>query len=227
MEKLKRPTKICIFGDSVGRGVIYDPEKEGYDTDRGFVSMLEKEWEMKADNFTRFGQTIDVGLAMLRKKIGKTEADTVFLEFGGNDCDFHWKEIAADPDAFHAPKTTLSEFIRIYKEMIEEVRAAGKTPIVIDLPPIEHNFYFDWVSRGVSGDNILKWLEHDKKEIYRWHESYSYAIYNVCRENRVKMINVRSGFDGKDLALLVCKDGIHPNVDGHRIIFEKILTEFE
>ena len=224
---MKTPGKFCIFGDSIGRGVIYYYEKEGYDTDRGFVSMLENAWNIKADNYTRFGHTVDAGLSMLTKKLGKTDSEIVFLEFGGNDCDFHWKEISADPDAFHAPKTPLCEFVRIYSAMIQAVKNAEKTPIALNLPPIQHELFFDWVSRDASRENILKWLDYDKKEIYRWHESYSYAVYNVCRENRIKMIDIRSAFDGKELSNFICLDGIHPNVDGHKLIFEKILSCFE
>ncbi len=218
------PESLCIFGDSIGRGVIYNEEKDGYDTDRGFISMLEEQYGIKVQNFTRFGQTIDKGLAMLERKADKIRGtEAVLLEFGGNDCDFDWKAIALDPEGFHAPKTTLSEFISVYKKMIQAVRELGSEPIVLALPPIEHNFYFDWVSRGANADNILKWLDNDKKEIFRWHQTYNCAIYNICRENRVKMIDIRSPFLSSDLTALICRDGIHPNIEGHRMIFEKIV----
>lgn len=222
------PDSLCIFGDSIGRGVIYNEEKDTYETDRGFISMLEGKCGIKVQNFTRFGQTIGKGLAMLERKADKVKGTkAVFLEFGGNDCDFDWKAIALDPQGFHAPKTTLSEFVSIYKKMIQTVRELGAEPIVLNLPPIEHNFYFDWVSDGVNADNILKWLDNDKKEIFRWHESYNYAVYNICRENRVKMIDIRSPFLSFDLKSLICRDGIHPNTEGHKIIFENILEFFK
>ncbi len=227
MSKLKTPKSFAVFGDSIGRGVIYDPISDSYETDRGFVSMLEAHWGIAAKNHTRFGQTVDKGLKMLEKKLDSIHGcDFVFLEFGGNDSDFDWKAIASDPDAFHAPKTTLSEFITVYKRLITVLKDADTTPIVLNLPPIEHNMYFDRVSRGCNGDNILKWLGGDKSVISRWHSTYSSAIYNICRETGTEMIDIRSTFNGRSLSDLVCPDGIHPNEKGHKIIFEKILEEF-
>lgn len=227
MKKIPIPKSFAIFGDSIGRGVMYDPNNDSYETNRGFVSMLEKRWGIRAINCTRFGQTVSKGLKMLERKLESIRAcDFVFLEFGGNDCDYDWKAIAADPDASYSPKTVLSEFIAIYKKLIATVREAGLTPIVLNLPPIEHNMYFDRVRHGCNGDNILKWLKGDKTEISRWHGSYSDEIKNICRESDVKMIDIRSAFDGRDLTQLVCPDGIHPNEKGHELIYEKILTEF-
>ena len=64
MNKLPIPKSFAIFGDSIGRGVMYDPNKDSYDTNRGFVSMLEKRWGRRSLNFTRFGQTVSKGLKM-------------------------------------------------------------------------------------------------------------------------------------------------------------------
>lgn len=226
--KIKKPENFAVFGDSVGRGVIYNKESDSYETDRGFVMMLEEHLGIKAANFTRFGQTVDGGYAMLEKKLSKISgSDYVFLEFGGNDSDFDWKAIAEDPDAFHSPKTTLSEFIVIYKRMISLLRENSLTPIVLNLPPIDHELYFDRVSRDVNGDNILKWLGGDKKVIHDWHSTYSAAIYNICRENGVKMIDIRSEIPENELKNYVCPDGIHPNEEAHHLIFEKIISEFE
>jgi hypothetical protein len=47
MNKLPIPKSFAIFGDSIGRGVMYDPNKDSYDTNRGFVSMLEKRWGIR------------------------------------------------------------------------------------------------------------------------------------------------------------------------------------
>ncbi|MBO5040108.1 MAG: SGNH/GDSL hydrolase family protein [Clostridia bacterium] len=227
MKKIPIPKSFAIFGDSIGRGVMYDPNNDSYETNRGFVSMLEKRWGIRAINCTRFGQTVSKGLKMLERKLESIRAcDFVFLEFGGNDSDYDWKAIAADPDASYSPKTVLSEFVAIYKKLIATVREAGLTPIVLNLPPIEHNMYFDRVRHGCNGDNILKWLKGDKTEISRWHGSYSDEIKNICRESEVKMIDIRSAFEGRDLTQLVCPDGIHPNEKGHELIYEKILTEF-
>lgn len=227
MKKLAIPKSFAIFGDSIGRGVMYDPNKDSYDTNRGFVSMLEKRWGIRSLNFTRFGQTVSKGLKMLERKLESIRAcDFVFIEFGGNDSDYDWKAIASDPDASYSPKTPLAEFVSVYKKLIATVKEAGLTPIVLNLPPIEHNMYFDRVRHGCNGDNILKWLKGDKTQISRGHGRYNEEINSICRENNVRMIDIRSAFEGRDLTELVCPDGIHPNEKGHELICEKKLSEF-
>ena len=227
MNKLPTPKSFAIFGDSIGRGVMYDPNKDSYDTYRGFVSMLEKRWGIRSLNFTRFGQTVSKGLKMLERKLESIRAcDFVFIEFGGNDSDYDWKAIASDPDASYSPKTPLAEFVSVYKKLIATVKEAGLTPIVLNLPPIEHDMYFDRVRHGCNGDNILKWLKGDKTQISRGHGRYNEEINSICRESNVRMIDIRSAFEGRDLTELVCPDGIHPNEKGHELIYEKILSEF-
>ncbi|MBQ7779939.1 MAG: SGNH/GDSL hydrolase family protein [Clostridia bacterium] len=227
MKKIPIPKSFVIFGDSIGRGVMYDPSTDSYETDRGFVAMLEKHWGIRAVNYTRFGQTISKGLKMLEKKLESIRAcDFVFLEFGGNDSDYDWKAIASDPEAFYEPKTALSEFVSLYKKLIKTVRDAGLTPIVLNLPPIDHDMYFDRVRHGCNGDNILRWLKGDKTTISRWHANYSAEINKLCREIGAKLIDIRSAFEGRELSELLCPDGIHPNENGHKLICEKILNEF-
>jgi lysophospholipase L1-like esterase len=178
-------------------------------------------------NFTRFGQTVSKGLKMLERKLESIRAcDFVFIEFGGNDSDYDWKAIASDPDASYSPKTPLAEFVSVYKKLIATVKEAGLTPIVLNLPPIEHDMYFDRVRHGCNGDNILKWLKGDKTQISRGHGRYNEEINSICRESNVRMIDIRSAFEGRDLTELVCPDGIHPNEKGHELIYEKILSEF-
>lgn len=228
MSRLNIRDGFAIFGDSVGRGVIYDPESDGYITDRGFVSMLEGHFGIKSANFTRFGQTTSGGLEMVNKKISKLEGvNVIFLEFGGNDCDFAWREIAEDNTADHLPKVSLGEFIDNYKAIIKTLKDQGKTPVILNLPPIDHKLYFNRISRGKNAERILSWLDNDTSVIYRWHESYSYALYNIARSERVDHIDIRSAFCGLELSEYLCPDGIHPNEKGHRLIFERILSEIE
>ena len=227
MKKIPKPGSFAIFGDSIGKGVMYDPITGRYEANRGFVSMLEKHWGARAVNYTRFGHTVGKGLKMLEKKLESIRAcDFVFLEFGGNDSDFSWKAIASDPEALYAPKTPLSEFVSLYKKLISTVCEAGLMPIVLNLPPIDHNMYFDRVRHGCNGENILKFLKGDKTVISRWHGNYSEEIGKLCGEIGVKMIDIRSAFAGRELSELLCPDGIHPNEKGHKLICATILKEF-
>jgi lysophospholipase L1-like esterase len=73
------------------------------------------------------------------------------------------------------------------------------------------------------GNNILKFLGSVNK-IYWWQERYNSAVLSVAQETNTKWIDVRGAFlQTPDYTKLICKDGIHPNSDGHRIIADKIL----
>jgi len=215
--------KLCFFGDSIGKGVVYDPEKERYvPSANSFVKLMEQEEDCRIENFSRYGCTVTRGMELMEKNTEKIEAaDYVLLEFGGNDSDFDWKEISADPEAAHTPRTPIEVFTDTYKKAIEQIRKLGKIPVLLNLPPIDEKKYFRWISRGLSGENILKWLGGDAIYIYRWHEMYNAAVCDVCNATGTPMIDIRSAFlVRKDYTDYLCEDGIHPNEKGHRLIRE-------
>ena len=61
----------------------------------------------------------------------------------------------------------------------------------------------------------------DEKAIERFQELYSLQIAKVALETQTRLIDIRSGFlKRKDCSSLLCKDGIHPNEQGHALILE-------
>ncbi|MEG1180790.1 MAG: SGNH/GDSL hydrolase family protein [Oscillospiraceae bacterium] len=107
----------------------------------------------------------------------------------------------------------------IYKDIIRKVRAVGGNPIVLNLPPIDSDKYFAWISSGLCGDSIKGWLGGDTDFIYRWHELYNQQVCALTSKMGVPVIDIRSAFLEKfDYGKLLCIDGIHPNVDGHALI---------
>ncbi len=217
--------KLCFFGDSIGKGVVYDPEKERYvPSENSFVKLIEQEARCQIENFSRYGCTVTRGKELMEKHVEKIEAaDYVLLEFGGNDSDFDWKKISDNPEAMHTPHTPIALFTATYRNVIEQIRKLGKIPVLLNLPPIDEKKYFRWISRGLSKENIMKWLGGDAIYIYRWHEMYNAAICDVCNATGARMIDIRSAFlVRKDYSDYLCEDGIHPNEKGHRLIREAI-----
>jgi len=104
--------KLCFFGDSIGKGVVYDPEKERYvPSANSFVKLIEQDEDCRIENCSRYGCTVTRGMELMEKNAEKIEAaDVVLLEFGGNDSDFDWEEISADPEAAHTPRTPIEVF---------------------------------------------------------------------------------------------------------------------
>ena len=216
---------ICIFGDSVAKGVVLNTESGKYVLLKdSFANRVMEEDRIQVRNYSRFGSTVTKGLEMLEKRRGELkDYDHVVLEFGGNDCDYNWARIAADPDGSHLPNTQLGDFTGQYARMVQTVREAGSRPVLLSLPPIDAQRYFNWFSRSINGGNVLRWLG-DVEHIYRWHEMYNLAVARLAAALNVPLADITSPFlETKNYSSLLCGDGIHPNESGHALI-SRVLT---
>ena len=111
--------KIQIYGDSILKGIELDyTEKYIVPKESGW-QYLEEEYPLAIVNRAKFGCTITKGLDQLSKALSKgLTCDAVVLEYGGNDCDYHWPDISANPHGEHLPNTPLPLFISSCREMI-------------------------------------------------------------------------------------------------------------
>lgn len=218
--------KICILGDSIAKGVLYDEAQGRYVCGKnGFAQRLAADGE-DVDNISVFGCTVTKGLKLAQRHMARIEqADAVLLEFGGNDCDFHWDDIAEDPDAHHDPNTVMDSFLESYTKLVYLVQSKGVMPLVLNLPPIGAKRYFDSFSAKMNDDqknNIIKWLGGDVEYIHRWHKTYNDQLCALTGSLGIPMADIRQGFYTGDYTDYLCRDGIHPNEDGQELIYDKL-----
>lgn len=220
--------KAVIWGDSVAKGVLYDPARNRYILGKeSAAALIAKETGMEIINHSKMGSTSSEGIAIASKDIKSgISADFAIIEFGGNDCDFLWSEISEAPEKEHLPKTPEKEFENKMVTLIDMAKDSDMTPILVNLPPIDPNSYFDFITKkGLCANNIIKWLG-DIEQIYRVHEKYSSLITNIAQKCSCKLFDVRSAFlSKKDPNSLLCADGIHPNAEGQKFIAEAIMTQ--
>lgn len=214
--------KICLFGDSISKGVIIDKVMQRYATTKNsFANLISSgaSW-MNISNYSMLGCTISKGRSLITRHIRDVEGcDIAVLEYGGNDSDHNWAEIAAAPDTDHSPKTPLAEFESSYRSIIDNLKGMGKKIVMINLPPIDEHKYFNWFSQGLDGESILKWLGGSERRIYEFHEGYNEAVCRVARDENIPLLDIRSPFLAKgNYSSYLCDDGIHPNEAGHRLI---------
>ena len=214
--------KICLFGDSIAKGIIIDEVLGKYTvTKSSFANILslDKRWS-SIKNFSMLGCTIAKGRSLIARHIKSVEnCDMVILEYGGNDSDHHWDEISQNPDLAHSPKTPIEDFAKDYRDIISGLKAMSKKIVMLNLPPIDHHKYFNWFCQNLNKMNILRWLGGSEENIYKFHESYSICVSEIAADENIPLVDIRSGF----LALgaytdHLCADGIHPNEKGHRLI---------
>ena len=221
----KENYSFLVYGDSVSRGVSFDEEKGKYVLLKdNYPALLQDKLKGIIFNAAKFGNTIIKGISRLPGEVLKHQPDIVVIEFGGNDCDYDWDEIARDPSGLHLPKTDFNTFQKLLKELIASLKQNNIIPVLLTLPPIDADKYFHWVSKNSAQamTNILTWLGSVTK-IYWWQERYNSTIITIAAETGTRWIDVRAAFlQNADYTRFICADGIHPNSAGHQIIATKI-----
>jgi len=215
-------TAISLWGDSIGKGVVFDEARGRYVILReNCVALLAKKLGRPIENHAMMGCTA-------RKAAERMTGEQLLpggvavLEFGGNDCDMPWREVSEAPEQRHEPDTTVEDFRRILTGLVERVRQGGMKPLLITPPPLIAERYFNWVTRSLNGEAVLKWLG-DVQHMYRWQERYAAAVRDVARRTGARVIDLRDAFlECGAIGDYYCVDGIHPNEKGHRLICKAI-----
>lgn len=223
---------MAALGDSVTKGVILTETNRYSLTEQCYLDIVSRELDLQVRNYGRFGSTIDMGDDMIRRHSDEIAcSEYTFIEYGGNDCDFDWMKIADSPMEDYSPKTTLDDFKERFVRLIGKVRNLGSKPVILSLPPILSTPYFSFFSRYMSEgqkENVISWLGGSTDIISRWHESYNRALFMIAKETQTPIIDITTPFDTfrGNISSLYCADGIHPNVQGHRMIATAIINNY-
>ncbi|MFV0529640.1 MAG: SGNH/GDSL hydrolase family protein [Lachnospiraceae bacterium] len=222
---MKELSKISFFGDSILKGIQINPSNNKYYTKNDMdMDAISTSFRANIQNFSRFGCTVTKGAALLEARLEKgMDCDAVIMDFGGNDCDFTWADIAQNPEGNFLPHTPIEEFSRVYRDLIVKLKEHAITPILTTLPPLEPQRFFDWFCKDLDKENILKWLGSIKK-IYTHQEAYSREVEKIAALEKVPLVDIRKVFLQKGPAKeLLCEDGTHPNSRGQKAITEAFL----
>lgn len=211
---------VTVYGDSILKGVLFEGGR--YVVEHGWQARLAERFGLTLTNRSRFGSTIGKAMARIRKDCESEGAgEYALLEFGGNDCDYDWAAVAAEPEAEHRCKTPPERFLSCCREAVDLLRRSGRIPVLATLPPIHSKLYLDFLCRGgLCRENIVRWLG-DVERIYRWQEGYSELAAKAAREENVPLIDLRRPFllDARNPAELLCADGIHPSRAGQELLY--------
>ena len=212
---------ICVFGDSISKGVIFDEAKQKYTVLKdNYISLVSQKMDISVKNYSSFGCTVDKGQRVLDRKASDIDSSKyTILEFGGNDCDYDWPKIAENPTLIHPTRVPMDKFRSTYEHMIEETISHGSTPILLTLPPLNSERFFNWISKGLNKANIMNFLQEDVETIFRHQAAYNDMIFELADEYGLTVFDIRSEFmKQKDYSRFLCIDGMHPNAMGHRLI---------
>ena len=209
---------IGLWGDSIGKGVIYDETRGRYAIlKESCVNLLAKKLEHPIENHAVMGATAAQGMERMREDYLQ-EGGLAVIEFGGNDCDMPWKEISEAPEKEYRPRATIEEFMKALEKLVSRVQGAGMEAMLVAPPPLDAEKYFAWVSRGLNAEAILSFLG-DIQHIARWQAGYAAAVREVAARTGSRLLDLGNAFSGvEQIGDYYCLDGIHPNAQGHRML---------
>ncbi|HCI67492.1 MAG TPA: SGNH/GDSL hydrolase family protein [Oscillibacter sp.] len=214
--------RAFIYGDSLLKATVPDEDMHyrfhlpevmaQYPTDR-----------LEVVNRAKMGATVTKGLSLVEHDVQRgMDARWALVAYGGNDSDFDWEAIAAAPEQEHLPHTVLPEFIEKLRCAVQELASAGVQPVLMTLPPIDGQRYFQFICRRADGGSILRWLG-DVGRIYRHQELYSDAVAALAMTEGLPLIDVRRQFlPMRDLPRYIAADGIHLTMTGYRCLFDTL-----
>ncbi len=219
---------VAIFGDSVSKGIIYDSKSKRYTTGHGIDwNAIEEQLHIKIDNHSRFGATITYGYEKLKTYLDSNPlVDVIVLEYGGNDCDFDWKKVAAVKSRNYQPNTPINEYKKTLMDMIKLIQSKNIKPILLTLPTINSKKYYKWIARNVFDMKNVLYFLGDVEHIYRHHELYNVTLLEVAKALNVETIDIRRVFlDTEHPNKMICLDGIHPTVYAEQLIVRYVIED--
>ncbi len=213
---------ISVWGDSIGRGVVFDENRGRYAVSRRtYAAILEEMGVLAIDNHSRFGASASEGLADFQDA-PPLRTRLVALLYGGNDCNLNWNEVAQAPHLLHPAKMELPDFKETMQRFVQAIRDKGHIPLLITPPPLVAPRFIAWVSQGLNADSIKQHVG-DVYNIYHWQERYAAAVHAVAHKTRSFLFDLRDAFLArKDMNDYYCPDGMHPNDKGQQLIADAV-----
>ncbi|GHV01255.1 lipase/acylhydrolase [Clostridia bacterium] len=224
----RRTKKVTIFGDSLFRGIIAGGDRKYVVSKFIDWEAIDRRFGIEIDNRSRMGATAVYGLEQVRKYFqADCECDYAVVEYGGNDSDYDWKDIAGG-NLTPEPKTAPETFADALGQILDLLQARGIKPILVSLPPIGSFRYYEWVTRIHGGaENIMRFLKNDVETISRHQEIYNNIVVGTAYARGLDLVDVRQAFLLRpDYAALMCEDGIHPNAAGEQVIVQAFTDKY-
>ena len=227
---MQESKKLVGLGDSIIKGVLFTQEENGKGhyslSDQNIVDRVGTYMRAEVLNLGKMGCTIEIGEHILQRNLAKLNGtEYVMLCFGGNDSDYNWRAIADNPAAQHQPKTSLDTFRQVYARIIGMVKDSGYKPLILSLPPMDAQKYFDFFTATFTAEqkqNVLSWLKGSVATILKGHNLYNEVLSQIASETDTQLIDVTNPLgDGKKY---LCNDGIHPNLNGQEAM-AKVVKE--
>ena len=217
-----------ILGDSITKGV-YIAENGRYSVNKeNYLQSILESLGHKVKNFSVFGATIEKGMDIFsRKKDLMEKGSYVFLEFGGNDCNFQWDQVVEDPKGTHSPNTPLEKYGQYYRRFLDALIEEGFKPVLLSLPPLNANAFYTYLCKFLSGEALLCYLGK-VENIFFWQEDYDKTLRKLAEEKNIPLLDLRAAvLENSCYEPLICEDGMHLTVTAQEQLKEKLYSHIK
>lgn len=224
---------VIVWGDSILKGIISSEDlTQIRPSEINALQMAGEKLAIEINNKSIYGAHIIKLQSTQTKNLNKgLAADIALIESGTNDCDYEWNDVCTKPFSEITQKVPLADFKRIASEMVDTSRENKITPVLVTAPDLAIPYWKEYITRGLDKEKIAQFIGHDPYVLLRNQEEYMEALRQIAKEKNVQLIDMRVEFrKTSDPMSLMCKDGVHPNIEGHKLmadVFVKLLPEIK
>ena len=224
---------VIVWGDSILKGIISSEDlTQIRPSEINALQMAGEKLAIEINNKSIYGAHIIKLQSTQTKNLNKgLTADIALIESGTNDCDYEWNDVCTKPFSEITQKVPLADFKRIASEMVDTSRENKITPVLVTAPDLAIPYWKEYITRGLDKEKIAQFIGHDPYVLLRNQEEYMAALRQIAKEKNVQLIDMRVEFrKTSDPMSLMCKDGVHPNIEGHKLmadVFVKLLPEIK
>lgn len=141
--------------------------------------------------------------SILQSFMHKEFLNTVILSIGANDTQIFNGE----------PKNNIENYKSNIEKIAKLVTDKGCNLTILGLTRIESDEKFLWKSNKYYDNDVISEYDRDLKLIL----DYDAELKELCKNNKIKYIPMKEVLEKSDFI-----DGLHPNHNGHKKIFEYI-----
>ena len=201
--------RVLVFGDSIAQGF--------FDKNGGWVESLKrhcnKDFTQGSDYLTFFNMSISGDFSKnvldrlgneLQARVWPGEDQVIIFAVGINDSIVVSGKNAVTEAEF---KQNISSILNIAKTYSSKVLFVGFTPVV------------DELVQPVSWDESISY-SNSRIEVFNG------IIWSVCERRHFNFVDVYDVFKRNKDPQSLFDDGVHPNAEGHELIFKTVLPEF-
>ncbi len=186
---------ICLFGDSITWGA-WDPKRGGWGARlRSYFET--NNIEVEVYNCGVSGDNTDDLLQRFKVEATAREPNVIIFAIGINDSQY--------VNSKDNPRVPIEMFQNNLQELVNQAKDFTNKIIFIGLTKVDES-----KTMPIPWDKI-KFYDMDNVS------KYNSVIKNFCQKNKLLFIDMLDLLQNEDL-----EDGLHPNPNGHKKMFEKI-----